>query len=61
MVTGALVYQLLKQSDDKTLFQLLALFKQHPHYQSLWLFQIEKITQTQEEADQYQLMLAARI
>ncbi len=60
MVMGAMTFQLLKGSDPKALVKLVALLKQHPQYESLWLPQIKQFTQSQEEADQYLLMLAAR-
>jgi len=60
MVMGAMIYQLLKGSDPEALIKLVALLKQHPQYESLWLPQIKQFTQSQEEAEQYLLMLAAR-
>lgn len=60
MVTGAITYQLLKESDPGALVKLVDLLRQHPQYESMWLPQIKQFTSSQEEADQYLFMLAAR-
>ncbi len=60
MVTGAMTYQLLRGSNSEAFARVIAILKHHPQYESLWLPQIKQFTQSQQEADVYLLMLAAR-
>lgn len=58
MVSGAMVYTLLKQQDADALARWTAILKEHPHCQERWTAQLTDVAQ--EDHDQCLWMLAAR-
>jgi hypothetical protein len=58
MVTGAVAYQSLKQSNPETLTKVLAILKSHPDYRSRWAEWTEKVAPG--DRDLVIVMLAAR-
>ena len=60
MVTAAIAYEALKQSDPEALAATVALLHEHPHFGTMFRSQIEKRHLQAEEQDLYLFMLAAR-
>lgn len=60
MVHGALVFDILRVSSPETLRGVLSVLRQHPHYSTLWMPQLQDQTASQDEIDKRLLELAAR-
>ena len=60
MVTAAIAFEALKQSDPEALSATVALLHEHPHFGTMFRPQIEKRRIQAEEQDLYLFMLAAR-
>ena len=60
MVTAAVAYEALKQSDPEALAATVALLHEHPHSGTMFRSQIEKRHNQAEEQDLYLFMLGAR-
>jgi hypothetical protein len=60
MVSGALAYADLKQSNPQTLARVIALLKSHPQFQTTWAPRLAQGHLSPEEQELYLFMLAAR-
>jgi hypothetical protein len=60
MVSGAIAYADLKQSNPQTLARVVALLKTHPHFETRWQRQIDQPSVPADERDLLLFMLAAR-
>src|SRR5689334_8931356 len=58
MVSGAIAYAELKKTHPEVIAKVVALFKQHPHYQSKWKQELQFLAA--EDQDLYLFMAAAR-
>lgn len=58
MLTGAFVYQELKQNKPDLLQEVLAILKEHPEYDTRWAGPLSRVAE--DKQDQALLMLAAR-
>jgi S1/P1 Nuclease len=60
MVSGAIAYSELQQTNPDKAKKVVALLKSHPEYNSRWKPELKKAPLTANEKDQYLFMLAAR-
>lgn len=60
MVTGAIAYRELQASSPQTLSRVVAILRRHPEYQSRWAAQLNDPNLSEDDRNQYTLMMAAR-
>lgn len=58
MLTAAIAYQVLKAEHPETIKKVVALLKEHPHFEEMWVDRLENVNEAQR--DEYLFMLAAR-